>query len=572
MRARFGSLFALLLALSLGATALPAGAAKEQQLGAAVAPIRLIPRGSSAISVAGLHSYFGSIELSSAGNGIVVSNRIALERYLLGLQEVPSSWPAEALKAQVVAARTYALWTLAQGRTGEAATYGYDICATVQCQVFSGADVVRTKGGDRWRAAVEATAGQAVLYDGQPILARYHSTSGGMTLDNEDAFPEESAYPYLQSVESPWEQGSPLYRWTTSFSLRNLESIIRRAGWWTGKPKLTGVYSVASGAGLHYPDIVFESRRRRVVRTAEELRDVVRDVAPAMFPGRYPGPASTTSGVLPETFPSNRIEIRTRGKRVVVVGRGWGHGSGMSQWGAHGLAQRGASYTDILTHYYTGVSVDTVPEPPPFEVGVQSGVPAVTAGGSFEIVDGRGETLVPRALGSWTFRWLGGGAIAIEPPPGFGLPLEVGIVNAPKKVLVGEPAYLTVALSRPARVRTQTARSPTGYRDPGTSIKDAGRRKVVWLAPLEEGQYRVRVQARAGPTNRVSEPVEIMVTAASVRDVQPRTDGSGSADDGSSGPGLLFVIAVLGALVALASGAAIRAARRGQPPENPPSA
>lgn len=549
-------------------TVTPGRAAKKSQLGAAVAPIRLVPRGPAPISIAGLNSYFGTVELASAGDGIVVSNRISLERYLLGLQEVPTNWPAEALKAQVVAARTYTLWTLAQGRTGQGAVYGYDICATVQCQVFAGADVVGAEHGDRWRAAVEATAGQAVLYAGEPILARYHSTSGGRTLDNEQAFPEESAYPYLKSVESSWEEGSSLYRWRTSFRLRDLEAILRRAGWWPQKAKLSRVYSVASSTGSHYPDLLFEGPGHRIRRTAEELREVVRDLAPAMFPGRYPGAAPTASGILPETFPSNRLEARTEGKRVVVIGRGWGHGSGMSQWGAHGLARRGANYADILTHYYSGVSIAAVAEPPPFEVGVRSGASAITATGSFEIVDGRGETIVPRALGSWTFRWSGPGAVGIEPPPGFGLPLEVGIVDAPKKVLVGESAFLTVALSRPARVTTRTQQSPTGYRDPGVTIKDAGRRKVVWLAPLEEGLYRVRVRARAGPNLRQSEAVTILVTTASMTDVDPR-EREASTDGG--GPAPVLVIAIFLALVVIGTGAALRAGRKKQPPEIPPS-
>lgn len=571
MRRSFSAL-ALGVTLSLLATVAPAGAAKRSNLGAAVAPIRLIPRGQTAISIGGLHSYFGAIELDSASNGIVVSNRISLERYLLGLQEVPSDWPEEALKAQVVAARTYALWTLGEGRTGEAAVYGYDICATVQCQVFSGADVVRSKDGDRWRAAVEATAGQTVLYDGAPILARYHSTSGGQTLDNEDAFPEESAYPYLKSVSSPYEQGSALYRWTTSFRLRDIEAMLRRIEWWNGKAKLASVRSVPSSAGFHYPDLVFQGGRTRLVRTAEEFRDVVRDLAPAMFPGRYPGRADTTSGRLPETFPSNRLTASTSEKKVTFVGRGWGHGSGMSQWGAHGLAQRGASYTDILTHYYTGVSVGQVEDPGPFEVGLTTGASMVRASGSFEVVDGRGKTLVDRALGTWTFRFAGPGAVAIRPPPGYGLPLEVGIVQAPKKVLVGEPAYLTVALSRPAKVRTETAQTPTGYDDPGVEIKDAGRRRVVWLAPLEEGTYRVRVQARAGPRAELSESVEIQVTSASVRDPEPAPPPDFVDERSIPSPWLAIVglVVVAGAAVAVFARTG-RARRRREPGSNSPS-
>lgn len=515
-------LLAAALAIAVG-VALPAsGARPKKRLGAAVAPLRLVPRGKEPISIGGLHSYFGSIELASAGDGLVVSNRLPLERYLLGLNEVPLDWPMEALRAQAVAARTYALFTLGEGRTGEGAVYGFDICASVQCQVFSGADVIATKEGARWIEAVESTEGIAVLYDGAPILARYHSTSGGQTLDNEDAFPDESAYPYLQGVPSTTEQGSPVYRWHVTFKLRELEAILRRAGHWTGPGRVESVVTVPSSAGLHYPDVVIGGKGGRLRMTAEELRDIVRDLAPAMFPGRFPSRAPTTSGVLPETFPSNRLEISTSGKKVLVVGRGWGHGSGMSQWGAHGLATRGASYADILAHYYTGTSVGTVDTGGPIEVGVSWGASTVTASGSFRIVDGRGKVLVPRGLGTWTFSHGGAGAVTVDPPKGYGLPLEVGIVKAPKRVVVGEATYLTVALSRPAKVTTITARSPTGYRDPGVAIKEAGRRRVVWLAPLEEGRYTVKVRARAGPTAKHSESVQIDVR---------EPDVTGLADD-----------------------------------------
>lgn len=537
------------VALAVCVTFPASGAPRTKQLGAAVAPLRLVPRGNHAISVGGLQSYFGSVELATAGDGLVVSDRLPLERYLLGLNEVPLDWPMEALRAQAVAARTYALFTLGQGRTGEGAVYGFDICASVQCQVFSGADVISTEHGARWIEAVESTAGQSVFYDGAPILARYHSTSGGQTLDNEDAFPDEPAYPYLKSVPSTTEQGSPLYRWYVTFKLRELEAMLRRSGLWNGRPHVTSVVTVASRRGLHYPDVLVRGKGKSVRMTTEELRDIVRDLAPAMFPGRFPSRAPTSSGVLPETFPSNRLEMRTVGTKVQVVGRGWGHGSGMSQWGAHGLATQGASYTDILGHYYTNTSVGTVATGGPIEVGVSWGTSTVTASGSFSVVDGRGKVIVPRALGTWTFRYAGTGAVAIAPPEGYGLPLEVGIVDAPKRVIVGEATYLTVALSRPAKVTTITARSPTGYKDPGVAIKEAGRRRVVWLAPLEEGRYQVRVRARAGPSLKRSEAVEIVVTEREVTEASG--DVAGREDDRQGGGPPVFWAIAAGATLAL---------------------
>ena len=555
MRFSRAALAALALVLATGVT--PSTSAAGRELGAAVGPVRLVATGNAPIAVAGLHSFFDTVELTSASDGLVVSNRLPLERYVLGLNEVPTTWPEEALKAQAIAARTYALWTLEGGRTGDAAIYGYDICATVQCQVFSGADVVTAENGARWTSAVEETAGQTILYDGSPILARYHSTSGGRTIDNEDAFPEESAYPYLKSVSSTTETESPLYRWRVKFKLSEVEAMLRRAGWWANPKPLKQVRTIA-GSPFYNPNVAFEGEGVRLVRTADEFRDIARDLAPAMFPGRYPSAGNTSTGRLPETLPSERYDVTTQGKKVVFDGGGWGHGSGMSQWGAQGMAKLGASYIDILTHYYTGVSVGDYPDPGIIEVGVDQGRSAVTASGSFKIVDGRGKTIVGRALGTWTFEWAGSGAVAIQPPQGFGLPLEVGIVDAPKKVLVGESAFLTVALSRPAKVTTETLASPTGYRDPGTSIKDAGRRRIVWLAPLEEGSYRVRVQARAGPTKRTSEPIEIEVTSTPVRDEKPEERGPApSGGDDPSAPPVLAV-AIFAALVVLATGAVVR--------------
>ena len=539
----------------------------KAELGAAVTPLRLVPTGSAPLSIHGLHRYFGSIQIGSAADGLIVSNRLPLERYLLGLAEVPLSWPDEALKAQAVAARTYALFTLAQPPGGSAATYGFDICASIDCQVYSGADVAAGPAGLRWRSVVESTARQAVLYQGRPILARYHSTSGGATLDNPQAFPEEGAYPYLQGVPSTTEQGSSLYRWTTEFRLTHMQRLLEGAGFWTdGHGKLLEVASRPSSAGFHYPDLVFRGKRGTVVRTAEEVRDALRELAPQIFPSLYPGPSAT--GRLPEVFPSNRIDVFTVRsaagvKSARVIGRGWGHGVGMSQWGAHGLALQGATYVDILTHYYTGVEVAEVADPGPLEVGLDWARSSVTVSGEFSIVDGRGKTLVKNALGTWGFDHAGSGAVSIDPPQGYGLPLQVGLVEAPERVEVGAPAYLTVALSRPAKVRTLTAAS-TGYDDPGARVAAAGRRRIVWLAPLEPGVFDIRVEAVAGGTRSRTEPVRIRVAEASAGVDADKVRTSAESEGRTAAPAR-FPFLVLGAVgVAIVVGGYLssRAGRR----------
>lgn len=492
------------LATAFVALALAPSADAARAPGALVGPVRLVPRGGP-IHVAGLHGYFGQVVISPASDGLLVTNRLSLERYLLGLQEVPPGWPEEALRAQAVAARTYALWTLSRPRAGAAATYGFDICATVECQVFSGADVVATPDGARWAKAVRDTEDEAVLYEGAPILARYHSTSGGATLDNAQAFPGEPDYPYLQGVPSRTERASPLYRWEVRFPLDHLQSMLSSGALWTrSHGRLRHAKTVRSSSGLHYPDVVLTGTRKNLRVDAERLRDVVRTQGPALYPGVYPSRWLTTSGRLPETLPANRITIVTRGRVAVVTGRGWGHGTGMSQWGAHGLAQSGASYREILGHYYTGTVVGEVDAPPAISVGVAWGESSVTATGAFDVVDGRGDVAVRDALGSWTFTSGGGGVVRVDPPQGHSLPLRVGIVAAPKRAEPGERVPITFALSKPARLRVGSG---------DAAVHRAGRGRVFWTAPRDPGSYEVTLVASSGPGESEERRVEIRVVA-----------------------------------------------------------
>lgn len=531
---------ALACALALAPTAYAAP-------GAVVGPVRLIPRG-GVIHVSGLHGYFGQVGITPASDGLVVTNRLPLERYLLGLQEVPPSWPEEALRAQAVAARTYALWTLSRPRAGAAATYGFDICASVECQVFSGADVVATPDGRRWANAVADTADEAVLYDGAPILARYHSTSGGATLDNPQAFPGEPDYPYLQGVSSTTERGSPLYRWRVGFPLDQLQAMLARGGAWTSAHgRLRRAVTVPSASGKHYPDVLLSGSRRNLRIEAESVRDIVRTQGPALYPGVYPSRWLTTSGRLPETLPANRISIVTKKGVAVVTGRGWGHGTGMSQWGAHGMALNGATYREILAHYYTGTVVEPADAPPSISVGVAWAQSSVVATGAFDVVDGRGNVVVRDALGSWTFTPGGGGVVNVRPPEGNSLPLRVGIVKAPKKAEPGERVPITFALSKAARLSVDSG-------DP--AVRRAGKGTVFWKAPAEPGSYEVTLIASAGPRESEERRVAIEV----VQDAQATSTPAPRAERGGVGAGLirLAIGALLIGLVATGLGSRIK--------------
>lgn len=166
----------------------------------------------------------------------------------------------------------------------------------------------------------------------------------------------------------------------------------------------------------------------------------------------------------------------------------------MSQWGAEGMARRGRSAEEILGHYYTGTTVGPVVDPGRLDVGIGWGLKRVRVSGDFRIVDGRGKTVVGNALGSWSFRRAGAGAVAIDPPKGFGLPLRIGVVDAPEAVEPGDVISVTIALSRPARV------SVAGESDP--ALLEAGRRRVQWRAPEVPGEHRVLVVADDGRSKR----------------------------------------------------------------------
>ena len=520
--------------------------------------VRLVPVGGQPTAIAGLGSYLGQIKLTAASDGIVVANRLALERYLLGLAEVPPDWPAEALKAQAIAARTYALNTLDRPPAGAAATYGFDICASVECQVFSGAEVLQQTDGRRWADAVRATAGQTILYDGRPILARYHSVSGGQTFDNEQIFPSEGPFPYLKGVSSTTEEASPLDRWSVAFTLGDLQEILERSGRWSpAQGRLRGAQTVASREDLHYPDVLLHGSKLRLRMTDEDLRVIVREHAPAAFPGKYPSIGLTTSGRLPETFPSNRLSIGTTSDVVRVQGRGWGHGVGMSQWGAHGLAVQGASHEEILGHYYRGVSLGRVGDPGALDVGVDWGRRSLSLTGALEVVDGRGRTVIGASIGTWTVRYNGTGAMSVTPPAGTDGPLSIRLLRSPDEIGVGEAAWLTVALSRPAQVVPVTATGGStesvtldGAGDAGT-VRNAGRGRIPWLAPLEPGSYEVHVEASSGSQTKRTDPVEIVVTESVEAEAPPSESDAESAADDTDEPaapwGLLLIALVIAA-------------------------
>lgn len=159
----------------------PAADGELRSPGRTAANVRFEPlqRGPGGLSVAGTGTYRGAVEVRRNGRSLAVVNDVGFEDYVRGIDEVPPSWPAAALEAQAIAARTYAAHFAASRGTTPWRAVGADICATPRCQVYRGLDTERTAQGQGWLPAVEATAGRVLLSGGRPIMASYSATANG---------------------------------------------------------------------------------------------------------------------------------------------------------------------------------------------------------------------------------------------------------------------------------------------------------------------------------------------------------------------------------------------------------
>ena len=172
---------------------------------------------------------------------------LPFERYLEGLAEVPPSWPAAALEAQVIAARSYALaqigWTGQQGEVLQT-----PICASTDCQVYGGIAVPPTPGIKRWDAAVARTQSQVLLYGGRPADTVYFSTSNGHTYGNDQVF-GSAPLPYLRPVVERDDHASPTSHWRVPLPFGSLATFLQAEGSGRRAPRSIGAQCGFDGAG-----------------------------------------------------------------------------------------------------------------------------------------------------------------------------------------------------------------------------------------------------------------------------------------------------------------------------------
>jgi stage II sporulation protein D len=263
---------------------------------------------------------------------------VPLETYVLGVLagEMPAEFELEALKAQAIAARTYIIRKLAQQQErSDTVTAGADVTDTVADQVYVPKAELAQKWADaavqkanlaKLKRAVGETEGLVITYEGEPIQASFFSTSNGYTENSEDYW--DQSLPYLRSVDSPWDIGiSPRYKETVIFTREELYSKLGI----TGKP-------AEKKLSMKVLDKT-EGNRVKTVR-----------INGVEFSGRE---FRERLGLA-----SSQFSWKIDKQEIAVTTYGYGHGVGMSQWGANGMALEGKRAVQILRHYYTGTKVE----------------------------------------------------------------------------------------------------------------------------------------------------------------------------------------------------------------------
>ncbi len=281
-------------------------------------------------------SYRGDMFFIQREAGFLLVNQLPVEEYLYGVvpSEMPASWPAEALKAQAVAARTYAV---KQILSGNAASRGFDVWPDERSQVYLG---MRVENPDT-NAAVDSTRGQILLYDGKVIDALFHSSSGGFTENSEDMW--QNPVPYLRGKPDPYDKNDRHYNWQVTFTA---DQLARQLAW--SKYNLTTV-----------SDVVIKERTA-IGQRIKRLQVTGLDQSGSPVQLEIANADRLRSALALKSAPfdvQKQFDQQNNLAAITFTGSGWGHALGMSQWGARGMALQGYNYRDILSYYFTDVQL-----------------------------------------------------------------------------------------------------------------------------------------------------------------------------------------------------------------------
>lgn len=341
------------------------------------------------------YKYHGGFEYIRDGGNISVINFVPMQEYVKGVvpYEMSAKWPLEALKAQALCARTYALYNY--GKHGK----NFDVCGSTDCQVYSGAN----SATDNSNQAVDETYGMYILYDGKPINAVFHSSDGGATENSENVW--SATLPYLRGVYDNNEDLDTCIngRWSYEYNSDQLTYILNAKGYACSKIVNMYVKEFTDMGNVKTLTLVdengkmynFSKEKARTILysstykkyTHSQRYTVTRKGAASSASMMYVNNGGSTvdfaydsifaigqSGMSrlsnkavsvitssgTTTFdPSEKSGTETNSGEIsfIVSGTGWGHNVGMSQNGAKALAEKGNTAEDIINFYYTDVEI-----------------------------------------------------------------------------------------------------------------------------------------------------------------------------------------------------------------------
>ena len=276
----------------------------------------------------GTRDYVGALEIWRAGEGLLLINELPLEEYVASVvrAEAPEKWPSHSLRAMAVAVRTYAVFH--QGRN---AAKLFHLVAASQDQNFAGRV---PESSPAWEAA-RVTTGQVLTWQGRVFPAFHHSDSGGFTEPPQTIFSGDGIPP-LPGIRDEFSIDSPNYSWVATVPLATIGERLRQAGLDVGE--VTKLTVLERSPSLRVGSIAVEHSRGTTTLKGTDFRRMV----------GYDALRSTLF-----------VPVVADGV-VRFEGRGWGHGVGLSQFGAKGMAERGYPYPQILAHYYHGTVLVTL--------------------------------------------------------------------------------------------------------------------------------------------------------------------------------------------------------------------
>lgn len=272
--------------------------------------------------------YRGFVEIvNSAPKSFTVVEVLPLDQYIYGIikHEISHKWPEDAIKAQVIVARTYAFKSL-----GKHGSEGCDLCPTTHCQVYGGYES-EDPIANRY---VDETESEILTYNGEPVSTPYHGLCGGRTEEPRFVWENSKEVPYLQSKRCQFCKNAQRYHWEAKMERINIESVLSKNGFAVGK-----IFSIkvtkrsSSGRAIEIKiihkggeNIVLKGNKFRLMMGADFIR-------------------------------STNFKIKKNKNAYVFTGTGWGHGVGMCQEGSKVMAERGYTYKKILSFYYPGTEV-----------------------------------------------------------------------------------------------------------------------------------------------------------------------------------------------------------------------